>query len=120
MSTPTWTSELFAAIDAKDTKRFLSFLTPHAAFRFGSAPQVIGHEAIAAAVDGFFAGIRSSTHVILDTWTEARHVICRGEVTYTRLDSRVVAVPFVDVFLMQDGLIAEYLIYIDIAPLFAP
>jgi hypothetical protein len=44
--------DLFAAIDAKDTERFLGFLTDEASFRFGSAQAVQGREAIHRAVDG--------------------------------------------------------------------
>ena len=38
-----WTADLYKAIDAKDTKRFLSFLTENAQFRFGNYPPAIGH-----------------------------------------------------------------------------
>ena len=120
MTEPVWIADLFTSIDAKETRCFLSFLAPDARFRFGSAPIIAGHEAIGAAVDGFFASIRSSRHLILHTWTEPRTVICQGDVVYTRLDSTQISVPFVNVFSMQGRLIAEYLIYVDIAPLFEP
>ena len=49
-ATNDWLAKLVAAIDAKDTERFLGFLTDGAAFRFGSAEPVRGSDAIRAAV----------------------------------------------------------------------
>lgn len=114
-----WLDELFAAIDAKDTQRFLEFLAPDATFRFGSAPAVQGHEAIAAAVDGFFASIASLRHELSRTVTTGSTVVCEGVSAYTRHDGNEIALPFCNVFETGDGAINDYRIYIDIAPLFA-
>ncbi len=46
--------------------------------------------------------------------------MCQGEVTYERLDGTRLTLPFVNIFGMQSGKIDEYLIYVDIAPLFEP
>jgi hypothetical protein len=115
-----WTVPLYQAIDAKDTPRFLSFLTENAQFRFGNYPPAVGQAAIGAAVDGFFASIRSSRHDILNNWDLPGHLVSQGSVTYTRLDGGTVAVPFVNVFTMRGKLIQDYLIYIDNTPLYAP
>jgi len=115
-----WTADLYKAIDAKDTKRFLSYLTENAQFRFGNYPPAVGRAAIVAAVDGFFASIHSSHHDILNNWEPAGHLVSQGMVTYTRLDGRKVTVPFVNVFNMQGKLVQDYLIYIDNTPLYAP
>ena len=90
------TGGMFAAIDRKDSTVFVGYLTDDAVFRFGSAPAVRGRDAIREAVDGFF----------------------EGEVTYTRLDGTSVTLPFADVFEYEGDQIAEYKIYIDIAPLY--
>jgi len=42
-----------------------------------------------------------------------------GEVTYTRHDGSRVTLPFANVFRLRDDLISEYLIYADLAPLYA-
>jgi len=48
-------------------------------------------------------------------------VFCRGEVSYERLDgSKAGPFPFFNLFKMRGDKIAEYLIYVDISPLFAP
>lgn len=115
-----WWSGLFAAIDAKDTGAFLAHLTTDARFRFGSAAPVQGSAAIAEAVDGFFASIAASEHEILRLWQDADSAACQGEVTYTRHDGSRVTLPFTNVFHFAHGKVREYLIYIDIAPLYRP
>ena len=118
--TPTeWTPALFASIDAKDTSRFLSFLSDDASFRFANLPAAVGLDAIRAAVDGFFAGIARSRHDVSNVWTPAGTVICEGQVTYTRLDGGVLSVPFVNVFGMAGALIRVYSIYVDASALFS-
>lgn len=114
-----WLPELFAAIDAKDVKGFLGFLTEDASFRFGSAPAAVGVEAITATLDGFFGSIDGLSHAIDKVWTSPGTIACEGVVTYTRLDGSKVPVPFADVFDMDGGKIRAYKIYIDIAPLYA-
>jgi len=114
-----WWRRLFAAIDAADTARFLEFLSPDAQFRFGNAPVMVGHAAIAGAVSGFFAAIGSSQHQLLNTWQGKESAVCEGEVTYTRLDGSVVAYPFANTFKLRGDKIVAYRIYIDISSLFA-
>jgi ketosteroid isomerase-like protein len=115
-----WCQALFARIDAKDTRGFLEYLAPNALFRFGSAPAVAGHGAIADAVDGFFASILSLAHRVTDVWETDGWIVCRGEVLYRRRDDRTVVVPFCDLFLMHGEKIARYEVYLDPTPLAAP
>ena len=113
-------AELFRAIDARDTPRFLGFLAPDALFRFGNAPLVVGHTAIGEAVERFFQSIRALSHRLLGRWEQNDSLACHGEVTYTRLDGRRITLPFANIFRLRDGLICEYLIFADLAPLYAP
>jgi hypothetical protein len=119
-ATPLWVFDLLRAIDARDSARFATFLSPECVFRFGSAPLVTGRSAVESVVAGFFELIRGCQHELLRTWEEGEWLTLQGEVTYTRLDSSTVRVPFVNVFRMRTALIAEYLIYIDNTPLFVP
>lgn len=109
---------LFAAIDAKDTERFLGFLTDEATFRFGSAPAVHGRDAIRAAVDGFFTTIAGCRHVLEKTIADDDVLICEGEVTYTRHDGTDVSLPFANVFELESGIISAYKIYVDAGSLY--
>ena len=47
-------------------------------------------------------------------------MICRGEVTYTRLDGSTLSVPFVNVLKLEGSLIRDYLIYADTSELYSP
>ena len=110
---------LFAAIDAQDSAAFVGYLTDDAVFRFGSAPPVQGRAAVQAAVEGFFSSIAGLSHAINKSLRDGCTLVCEGEVTYTRHDGTTVAIPFADVFEYAGDKIAEYKIYIDIAPLYA-
>lgn len=115
-----WMSALLARVDAMDTTGFLRFLTEDASFRFANAPAAVGHAAIDAMVSGFFGSIKACRHEILQAWVPPGHAIGRGLVTYTRHDGSTLTLPFVNVFALRAGRIAEYQIYIDATPLYAP
>lgn len=114
-----WWRRLFESIDAKDTAGFVAFLTDEAEFRFGNAEPIQGKAAIAAAVDGFFGSIQGSRHRIEHTWLDGESRVCHGTVGYTRHDGSRVTMPFANVFYMEGERVSRYLIYIDLAPLFA-
>ena len=110
---------LFETIDKKDAAGFIAFLAEDASFRFGSAPAVSGRADIEKAVGGFFASVKSLSHRILRVWEENNIVICEGEVTYTRSDSKTLTLPFANIFKMKNRLIADYRIYTDSSPLYS-
>jgi ketosteroid isomerase-like protein len=112
-------NELFKAIDVCDVDRFLTFLDPDATFRFGSAPSVTGHDAITVAVTGFFETIEGLQHDLINTVSSGSMQVCEGDVTYTRLDGSNVTLPFVNIFEFDEGLICDYRIYVDVAPLYS-
>lgn len=110
---------LFASIDAQDLDDFLQHLTESASFRFGSAPEVTGHDDIRNAVSGFFSTIKALQHRVDQTFANGDTVFCEGIVTYTRKDDSRISLPFVDVFEMVDSKIDAYKIYMDVNPLYA-
>ena len=110
---------LFAAIDRKDTDAFVDFLTEDASFRFGSAPAVVGREAIRDAVDGFFETVSGLDHTFSAPIVEADTLVFEGVVTYTRHDGSDISLPFANVFYMDGDRIHDYRIYTDIGPLYA-
>ena len=111
--------QLFTIIDRKDAQGFSSFFTDDATFRFANAPCVCGKDNIRKAVSDFFIKIKGLRHHITGVWEFENVAICEGEVIYTRLDDKVITLPFVDIFRTEKDLIADYRIYIDITPLFA-
>ena len=110
---------LFLAIDRMDVEGFLSFLNEHALFQFGNFPAAKGKQAIQIAVSNFFSSIKSLNHEILNAWSLGDVLICNGTATYIRKDDRTITLPFCNVFMLKNGLINEYLVYVDVSPLFA-
>ncbi len=118
---PATVQEVFSAVDAKDADAFASHLTPDAIFRYANAPIVTGPDAIRGAVAQFFDAVQALRHELLAVWTQDDMVFCKGEVSYVRHDgSQAGPFPFFNLFKMRGEKIAEYLIYVDISPLFAP
>ncbi len=113
------TGDLFAAIDANDAAAFVGFLTADAVFRFGSAPAVVGRDAIRAAVEGFFSTIAGCSHHVNKTLESGATLLCEGDVTYRRHNGSEITLPFADVFEYDGELISAYKIYMDIGPLYA-
>ena len=111
--------DLFATIDEQNVDRFVHFLTDDAIFRFGSAAPVEGQAEIREAVDGFFATIAGSKHVLGTMLADNGTLVCEGEVTYTRHDDSEITLPFVNVFEFEGELISHYKIYADSGPLYA-
>jgi ketosteroid isomerase-like protein len=121
MQMPPVVREVFKTVDAKDAAGFAACLTPDAVFRYANAPMVTGPDAIRDAVAQFFAAVHSLRHELLAVWTQDDMVFCKGEVRYVRHDgSHAGPFPFVNLFRLSGDKIAEYLIYVDISPLFAP
>mmetsp|Transcript_12001 Transcript_12001/g.26337 ORF Transcript_12001/g.26337 Transcript_12001/m.26337 type:complete len:126 (-) Transcript_12001:126-503(-) len=115
-----WIEVVSSAIDAKASEKFASFFTADGVFRFGNQPAVSGRTAVAGYVDAFFGMISSSQHKLVAVHESGDCVTWQGEVTYTRLDGNKVDIHFCNVLKMQGDLCAEYLIYIDNGPVFAP
>ena len=116
---PVWAEEIFGAVDAGDARRLAGLFLDDGQFRFGNAAPVVGRLAIEAAVGGFFGSIRACRHR-LDRFQEGPgHCSMDGTVTYLRHDAREVTLPFANVFVLREARIAQYLVFVDLAPLYA-
>ncbi len=118
MNTPSWVHPLFQALDAGDTTTFASFLTDDVVFKFANSAPIQGKEAVRNAVAAFLASIKAIRHDVLETWDHPHTVVCHGTVTYTRQDTSQLTVPFANIFKMHQGLIKDYLIYVDASELY--
>jgi SnoaL-like domain len=115
------TRKLFAAVDTKDEGAFGSFLAENARLTFGNAEPLVGRESIVAGIGGFFSTIGGLSHRIVNQWYAGADTVAETEVTYQRLDGTSVAVPAVSIWRTRaDGLIDDYRIFVDLAPLYAP
>jgi ketosteroid isomerase-like protein len=120
MSTSTSTAaEVFADVDRMDAKAFASHLAEDCLLRFGNADEVVGRDAIEAAIAGFFTTIKGLSHSILEQWDVGDTTIAQIEAIYTRLDDRRVTIPAVTIWRRGGDLIDDYRIYVDLAPVYA-
>lgn len=111
---------LFNDIDKMDADKFVTYLDDDVSFKFGNAPAVTGKDAVREAVAGFFQSIKGIDHKKLKIWIHPDSILYQGIVTYTRHDGSQVTLPYLNVFFLNGELIKEYLIYIDINPLYNP
>ncbi len=118
VSLPHWLVEVGHAIDAKDTQKFLSYLTSDAIFRYGSSKPVVGIKEIELAIDGFFKSIESLTHTPINYWEKEGSVVLEGVVSYVTLKGTTVDVPFCDVLYFRNEKVYKWLVYIDPTPVF--
>jgi ketosteroid isomerase-like protein len=110
-------TQILKTVDSKDAQAFSSHLTDDAVFRYGAQEPVKGREAVRDYVAGFFGTVRTLEHQVIDTWQGEGSFVCRGDVTYTKLDGTQVSVPFTNVYKLEGNLVREYLVYIDPTPL---
>lgn len=111
---------MFTDIDRMDAAGWASYLAPEAVMRFGNADPVHGREACRDALQSFYETIAGLRHDLIEQWEHPPATIVESEVTYTRKDGRDVTVPVVTIYRVNDDdLIADYRVFIDLAPVFA-
>ena len=110
---------LFAAIDRMDAPAFAAFLSPHCDFRFGNLPVVQGRAGTEHFVARFFDSIGGIAHQVDAAWQVPGGYVAHGFVTYTRKDGSQLRVPFANVFRLDAGGIADYLIFVDNSTLYS-
>ena len=111
--------QVFAADGAMNTAAFVALLTDDASLRIGSHPALQGKAAITEAVNGVFAMMRSGLeHRLIEMWGTDDVLVYEAEVTYRLKDGRDLVLPYTNVLRLADtGRVADYRIYIDLAPL---
>ena len=115
------TERVLAAVDSMEPGAFAEFLAEDARMVFGNAEPLVGREAIIAGVQGFFSTINGLRHHIVNQWYVDADTVAETEVTYSRLDGKSVSIPVVSIWHTRaDGLIDDYRIFFDVAPVYAP
>lgn len=110
---------IFASIDRMDVDAFVEALSDDVVFTFGNNPPAVGHDQVREGVTGFFSTIAGLTHHIQDIWTVDDVSIAYIDVEYVRQDGGHVTVPNADILRWRDGLVYDWRILIDLAPVFA-
>jgi ketosteroid isomerase-like protein len=114
--------EVFAAADAQDADRSVTFFADEFVFRFGNADPVTDIETFRQMATEFNASLSAIHHEIRTFSTTDREGVVVAEliVHYTRLDGSEVALPCCNVFALDGDLkVTGYQIYMDISPVFA-
>jgi ketosteroid isomerase-like protein len=115
-----FTEHVFAIVDKRDSAAFAALFAPDGRFVFGNADPIVGPAAIGAAVGAFFAGIDGLRHELRNTWVLGADTVAELVVEYDRTGGGSVRIPAVTIFTRdQAGLVSDYRIYVDLAPLFA-
>ena len=113
-------AQVFTIVDSRDPDRFADLVTPDAKLTFGNLPPMVGREAIIAGCAGFYGTIKALRHTIRNEWHQDGATIVELVVTYDRLDGASVTVPVVSVWsTTADGLIDDYRVYFDLAPVYS-
>jgi len=112
-------AKMFAVADALDVDNYVTYLAPDVQFRFGNAEPITGRDAVRDAVGHFFTTIKGLRHTIVREWHDGDTIIQQLDVTYTRLDDKQVTLPAVNLLRMDNDTVADYRIYVDLAPVYA-
>jgi hypothetical protein len=110
--------DLFADIDSMDPDAFARHLADDVRFVFGNGEPVIGRANVRETWAGFCEGIAGVSHEVLEQWDNGPATIVESIVTYTRKDGSTVSLPVVTIYRGETELIADYRIFMDVAPLF--
>lgn len=111
---------ILARIDGMDTAESVKLFAESATVTFGNGQPMVGRDAIKAGTAVFYSSIAGLRHRILNEWTVGQDTIAEAAVTYTRHDGRQVTIPAATMWRVRDdGLITNYRVFIDLAPVYA-
>ncbi|GAB3880333.1 nuclear transport factor 2 family protein [Microbispora bryophytorum] len=111
---------VFRSVDPFDPDEFGRLLAEDATMVFGNAEPLAGREAIVAGLREFYSTIGGLQHRIVRSWQVDADVIAETEVTYRRLDGKDASAVAVSIWRTRDdGLISDYRIFVDLAPVYA-
>ena len=110
---------IFAAFDAKDVAALADLMTDDVRLQIGNAEVVNGKVKFVAALEAFVGSVAAFRHTVTNVWSELDAVIAELQVHYTRLDGTELTLPCCNVFRLRDGAVADYRVYMDIAPVYA-
>jgi uncharacterized protein (TIGR02246 family) len=110
---------VFQTVDSFEPGKIAQLMAEDGTMVFGNAEPMAGREAIAAGLRTFFATIGGLRHRIVRSWQAGADTVAETEVTYRRLDGKDVSVAAVSIWhTRDDGLISDYRIFIDLAPVY--
>jgi SnoaL-like protein len=115
------TARVLRTIDTKQPGPIGDLFAPDGRLAFGNNDPAVGRPAIVAALSGFASTVQGLEHRLLHEWSLGADTIVETEVTYERLDGKRVTVPAASLWRVgDDGLIEDFRVYLDLAPVYAP
>ena len=111
-------ADLFKDIDSMEPDAFTRHLADDVRFTFGNSETVVGRDNVRDVWAGFCDGIAGVRHDVIAEFEQGDATIVESTVTYTRKDGTTIALPVVTIY-RGKGLIDDYRIFMDVAPLFA-
>ena len=117
-----WAEKLYSeGVDRRDAKKFAAVFVDGGTCRFGNNPELVGREAIEAAITGFFTVMAGVEHKPAGTHYVDRTLVLEADVTYTLHQGGTVSVPACTIYTMaptSPPMAESCRIYVDLAPLF--
>jgi hypothetical protein len=116
-----WARQLYGEfVDQKDAAGFAAVFEQDGTLRFGNQPPIVGRAEIEEAIRQFFLAMISLRHEFANISRDGDTLFLEAVVTYHRHDDKIVSVPAMTVFKMNDNFLAKSCrIYVDLTPLFA-
>ena len=112
-------ADLFKDIDSMEPEAFTRHLSDDVRFTFGNSETVVGRDNVRDVWAGFCDGIAGVQHDVIEQFEPGPATIVESTVTYTRKDGSTISLPVVTIYRGEGELIADYRIFMDVAPLFA-
>lgn len=108
---------MVADLERMDVHAWASHLAPDAVMRVGNDAPVHGRDGCREALAAFCARIEGLHHELVELWEHGEATIVEANVTCRRGDGREVTLPVVTIYRTgTDGLISDYRVYADVAP----
>jgi limonene-1,2-epoxide hydrolase len=110
--------EAAAALDDRDVAKLAGMVTDDIRLQFASQPPVDGKEAFIDELEASLASVAGFEHEIHAAWDVGDAVVLEMTVHYRRLDGTSISLPCCNIFRYSGALIADYRVYMDIAPVY--
>jgi uncharacterized protein (TIGR02246 family) len=115
------TQRIFRALDSRQPRALAELFATDGTLVFANAEPLTGRDAITAGNEAFLGTIAGLHHQIVNEWHVGPDTIAETNVTYLRHDGASVTVPVVSIWRVRDdGLIGDYRVYADLAPVYHP
>ena len=112
---------MFADIERMDAQAWAAHLAPDVVMRVGNDDPIYGRERCQVALAALYSGVDGRRHEVVELWEHGAATIVEANVTYTRTDGSEVTLPLVTIYRADaSGLISDYRVYVDMAPVLAP